>query len=252
ASPGPERVRCSSPGREPCPAPGAEHETVAGASPVRVGGPHRLARRSPIGLVPLPPPPETRTQYLESTGLWPGARWAGLHGEKYPGRGPRVELPMAGRRCSPRAIGAVCSEHVLEQVEPGQIGALVMDGVLTQIGEAAADVELAGGGVLDISVQPYRAAASLACRAQRGVDEEPRDPAPLEAGQNPEGMDDQHLPRCGVVRPGGLLVALRALVVEHHDPGDLLAGAGRLLCGERQVQGPGLGPGPHFLGGRVV
>src|SRR5699024_8027120 len=127
-----------------------------------------------------------------------------------------------------------------------------MDGVLTQIGEAAADVELAGGGVLDISVQPYRAAASLACRAQRGVDEEPRDPAPLEAGQNPEGMDDQHLARCGVVRPGGLLVALRALVVEHHDPGDLLAGAGRLLCGERQVQGPGLGPGPHFLGGRVV
>src|SRR5690625_6085112 len=80
-----------------------------------------------------------------------------------------------------------------------------MDGVLTQIGEAAADVELAGGGVLDISVQPYRAAAALACRAQRGVDEEPRDPAPLEAGQNPEGMDDQHLPRCGVVRPGGLL-----------------------------------------------
>src|SRR5699024_482599 len=179
---------------------------VAGARAVPGTG---CGARDRCGSVPgsgrRPPPPgpalphETRTQYLESTGLWPGARWAGLHGEKYPGRGPRVELPMAGRRCSPRAIGAVCSEHVLVSVEPGQIGALVMDGVLTQIGEAAADVELAGGGVLDISVQPYRAAASLACRAQRGVDEEPRDPAPLEAGQNPEGMDDQHLPRCGVV-----------------------------------------------------
>src|SRR5690625_7844369 len=73
-----------------------------------------------------------------------------------PGGSSHSGTPERGRE--ERAWPATASEHVLEQVELAQVGAFVVHRVAAQVGEPAARVEGAGRNVLDIGIQPDRAA----------------------------------------------------------------------------------------------